>query len=159
FLNPGLLGTQSQFMRRFFVPIQTEGSEEARKHLRRATGPFVLRRLKADPAVAPDLPSKIETKVYCPLTREQATLYQAVLRDLEGDLGEAEGMSRRGMILATLSKLKQVCNHPAHFLGDGSALAARSGKLTRLVEILDEVIAEGERALIFTQYREMGALL
>ncbi len=159
FLNPGLLGTRQQFMRRFFVPIQSEGSAQAKERLRRATGPFVLRRLKSDPAVAPDLPDKIETKVHCPLTPEQATLYQAVLRDFEAVLGEAEGMSRRGMILATLTKLKQVCNHPAHFLADGSVLAGRSGKLARLAEMLEEVTAEGDRALVFTQFREMGALL
>ncbi len=159
FLNPGLLGTQQEFMRRFFLPIQSEGSAQARERLRRATGPFVLRRVKSDPAVAPDLPAKIETKVHCPLTREQATLYQAVLRDLEDGLGEAEGMSRRGMILAALTKLKQVCNHPAHFLADGSVLPGRSGKLVRLTEILEEVTAEGDRALVFTQFREMGDLL
>ena len=159
FLNLGLLGTRQGFMRRFFVPIQSEGSAQARQRLRRATGPFLLRRLKSDPAVAPDLPDKIETKVHCPLTREQATLYQAVLRDFEASLQEAEGMSRRGMILAALTKLKQVCNHPAQFLADGSALPGRSGKLARLAEMLEEVTAEGDRALVFTQFREMGALL
>ena len=159
FLNPGLLGSQQAFMRRFFVPIQREGSASASRRLRRMTTPFVLRRLKTDPAVAPDLPDKIETKVHCPLTREQATLYKAVLQDLEAGIDAAEGMSRRGLILATLTKLKQVCNHPAHFLQDASPLGGRSGKLARLAEMLEEIRAAGEKVLIFTQFREMGALL
>jgi SNF2 family DNA or RNA helicase len=159
FLNPGLLGTQADFRRRFFLPIQTGRDAEAAARLRRLTRPFLLRRLKTDPAIVPDLPEKMEIKVFCTLTREQASLYAAVLRQLEERLGEVEGMERRGLILATLTRLKQVCNHPAHFLADRSPLAGRSGKLARLEEMLAEVLAAGERALVFTQFAEMGALL
>jgi len=159
FLNPGLLGSQAEFRRGFFLPIQVSRDAEATARLRRLTGPFVLRRVKTDPAVAPDLPSKLEMKVACTLTREQGSLYAAVLRDLEERLDDALGIARRGLILATLSKLKQVCNHPAHFLGDRSPLPGRSGKLERLGEMLEEVVASGDRALVFTQFAEMGRLL
>jgi SNF2 family DNA or RNA helicase len=98
-------------------------------------------------------------QVFCTLTREQASLYRAVVREAEGALHDAEGIQRRGLILATLSKLKQVCNHPAQFLGDNSAIPNRSGKLARLTEMLEEVLTIGDRALIFTQFAEMGTLL
>jgi superfamily II DNA or RNA helicase len=159
FLNPGFFGTQTEFKRRFFVPIQASRDADAVARLKRLTGPFILRRLKTDKAIIADLPDKLEMKVFCTLTREQASLYTAVVRDAERDLEAAEGMRRRGLILATLSKLKQVCNHPAQFLGDNSSIPDRSGKLARLTEMLEEVLAVGERALVFTQFAEMGALL
>jgi SNF2 family DNA or RNA helicase len=159
FCNPGLLGNATEFRRRFFVPIQIERDPDAAKALRRLTAPFILRRLKTDPKVIADLPDKQEMKVYCSLTREQASLYGAVLKDAEAALAGAEGITRRGLVLATLTKLKQVCNHPAHLLGDGSALDGRSGKLARLAEMLDEVVAGDERALVFTQFSAMGELL
>jgi SNF2 family DNA or RNA helicase len=158
-LNPGLLGSQADFKRRFFVPIQIEREVTAAAQLKRLTGPFILRRLKTDRAIIADLPDKLEMKVYCTLTKEQASLYAAVLTDVEEPLEEAEGIGRKGLILATLTKLKQICNHPAQFLGDGSAVAERSGKLARLEDMLEEVLATGERALVFTQFAEMGALL
>ena len=111
------------------------------------------------PIVIGDLPDKIETTEACPLTREQATLYQAVVDDLVEQSEDAEGMSRRGLVLAGLMRLKQVCNHPAHFLRDGSALSGRSGKLTRTEELLDEILAEGDKVLCFTQFTEWGGLL
>ena len=159
FLNPGFLGTQTRFKRDFFIPIQTEHNPEASDRLKKLTGPFVLRRLKTDRSVITDLPEKMEMKVYCNLTREQASLYAAVVKDAEESLDEAEGMQRRGTILATLMKLKQVCNHPAQFLGDNSAIPGRSGKLARLSEMLEEALEAGDRALIFTQFTEMGALI
>ncbi len=159
FLNPGLLGSQAQFRQRYFLPIQVMQDAEATAQLKRVTGPFVLRRLKTDRAIIADLPEKLEVKEYCTLTREQASLYQAVLKELEEPLDEAEGIGRKGLILATLMKLKQVCNHPAQFLGDHSAIASRSGKLARLEALLEEVLAEGDRALIFTQFAAMGELL
>ena len=97
--------------------------------------------------------------VLCNLTAEQAALYQAVVDEMLERIESTEGIERRGLVLATMTKLKQVCNHPAHFLRDGSSLAGRSGKLERLDEILDEVLAVGERALLFTQYAEFGAML
>jgi superfamily II DNA or RNA helicase len=159
FLNPGLLGSAKDFKESFFVPIQTRRDPDATARLKRLTGPFLLRRLKTDPAIISDLPDKMEMDVFATLTKEQASLYEAVVRDMEARIDEVEGMARRGLILATLTKLKQVCNHPAHFLRDGSALENRSGKLARLEAMLEEAIAEGDHALIFTQFAEMGALL
>ena len=159
FLNPGFLGTQNEFKRNFFVPIQAERDPSAAERLKRVTGPFILRRLKTDRSIISDLPEKLETKVFCPLTKEQASLYASVLKETEEALESAEGIQRRGLILATLSKLKQVCNHPAQFLGDNSGIADRSGKLTRLTEMLEEVIETGDRALVFSQFAEMGDLI
>jgi SNF2 family DNA or RNA helicase len=159
FLNAGLLGTQSEFKRSFFIPIQAEQDPEAAARLKRLTGPFILRRLKTDKAIIADLPDKLEMKVFCTLTKEQASLYTAVVKEVERSLEGAEGIQRKGMILATLSKLKQVCNHPAQFLGDNSSIPGRSGKLARLTEMLEEVLAVGDRALIFSQFAEMGEIL
>lgn len=159
FLNPGILGSERRFRERFADPIERGGDDEVASRLRRVTGPFILRRLKTDRTIIADLPEKLEMKEFCPLTREQATLYQAVVDDMLARIDEAEGIERRGLVLATMMKLKQVCNHPAHFLADGSSLAGRSGKLTRLVEILGEAIAEGDRSLVFTQFTEMGGML
>jgi len=159
FLNPGLLGSEKSFRQRFALPIERDGDDEAAAQLRRVTGPFVLRRLKTDRSIIADLPDKLEMKEFCTLTREQASLYQAVVDDMLARIEEAEGMERRGLVLATMMKLKQVCNHPAHFLGDGSSLPGRSGKLTRLVEVLEEAASEGDRALVFTQFTQMGNLL
>jgi SNF2 family DNA or RNA helicase len=159
FLNPGFLGSQAEFRRRFFVPIQAQRDAEAAGRLKRLSGPFVLRRLKTDKNVIADLPDKMEMKVFCNLTKEQASLYAAVVEDADKAIGDAEGIQRKGLILGTLSKLKQVCNHPTQFLGDNSPLPGRSGKLARLSEMLDEVLQAGERALVFTQFKEMGDLI
>ena len=159
FLNPGLVGSQAEFKRNYFQSIQADRDRAAAARLRKATGPFILRRLKTDRSITDDLPDKRETKQYCSLTREQATLYQAVLREAETRLESAEGMKRRGSILDTLTRLKQTCNHPRQLLGDNSAIAGRSGKLARLQEILDEVVPAGDRVLLFSQFAEMGAIL
>jgi superfamily II DNA or RNA helicase len=159
FLNPGLLGTQADFKRRYFVPIQAGQDPGALERLRRLTGPFILRRLKTDRTVIKDLPEKMEMKVYCTLTREQASLYAAVVRDAEEALEDAEGIKRKGLVLATLSKLKQVCNHPAQFLGDNSPVPGRSGKLARLTEMIEETLEAGDRTLVFSQFAEMGEIL
>jgi SNF2 family DNA or RNA helicase len=159
FLNPGLLGSQAEFKRTFFIPIQASRDAAAMARLRRLTGPFILRRLKTDRSVIADLPEKMEMKVFCTLTREQASLYQAVLSDAEKAIAKADGIERKGVVLATLSKLKQVSNHPAQFLSDNSPIAGRSGKLARVTEMLQEAIETGERALIFSQFAEMGAIL
>jgi len=127
--------------------------------LRRLTAPFILRRLKTDRSIISDLPVKNEMKVYCTLTKEQASLYQAVVREAETAIAGAEGISRKGLVLATLTKLKQVCNHPLQLLGDGSAVAGRSGKLARLHEMLGEAVESGDRTLVFTQFAAMGAML
>ncbi len=159
FLNPGFLGTQTQFRENFFIPIQAMRDGEAVQRLKKLTGPFILRRLKTDKTIISDLPEKMEMKVFCNLTREQASLYSAIVKDAEEQLNDAEGIQRKGIVLATLSKLKQVCNHPAQFLGDRSEIPGRSGKLARLVEMLEEILAMKERALIFSQFSEMGGIL
>jgi SNF2 family DNA or RNA helicase len=160
FLNPGFLGNAARFKREFFIPVQVQRDETAMERLQRLTGPFILRRLKTDRAIIQDLPDKLEMKVYCTLTREQATLYAAVVQQAEAVLqGIEDGMGRRGLILSTLLRLKQVCNHPAQFLADHSPVPGRSGKLARLTEMLEEILELEERTLIFTQFAEMGHLL
>ncbi len=160
FTSPGLLGPAQQFRTRYAVPIERSGDAEATARLKRITGPFILRRLKTDKSIISDLPDKLEMKVWCNLTPEQASLYQATVTDMLARIEAApDGIERRGLVLATMAKLKQACNHPAHLLGDGSRLDGRSGKLARLEEICDEVIAAGEKALCFTQYAEFGRML
>jgi SNF2 family DNA or RNA helicase len=159
FLNSGFLGTQTEFKNRFFIPIQAARDPEASERLKRLTGPFILRRLKTDKTIIADLPEKMEMKVFCTLTKEQASLYEAVVKETMEGLDETEGIQRKGIVLATLLKLKQVCNHPAHFLGDSSPIPGRSGKLTRLTEMAEEMVEVGDRALIFTQFAEMGTIL
>ena len=159
FLNPGFLGTEQEFKRSFFLPIQAHRDRDAAARLQKMTAPFILRRLKTDRSIISDLPEKLETKVYCALTSEQGKLYEETVQEAEERIAEAQGIARHGVILATLSKLKQVCNHPAHFLGDGSELRGRSGKLTRLTEMVEEILANGERSVLFTQFVKMGTLL
>ncbi|WP_433339108.1 SNF2-related protein [Spirillospora sp. CA-294931] len=159
FANPGMLGPRPVFRERFAVPIERDGDEGAALALKRATQPFILRRLKTDKTIISDLPEKQEIKVYCNLTTEQASLYQATVDDMLAQIAEADEKQRRGLVLATMAKLKQVCNHPAQLLKDGSRLPGRSGKLERLEEICAEVLDQGEKALVFTQYAEFGSML
>ncbi|GAA4245607.1 DEAD/DEAH box helicase [Dactylosporangium darangshiense] len=159
FANPGLLGSATKFKERYAEPIERFGDADAAARLRRVTQPFVLRRLKTDRSIISDLPEKLEMDVVCSLTREQASLYQAVVEDMLARIDSSEGIERRGLVLATMTRLKQICNHPALALRDGSRLPGRSGKLARLEEIAEEILAAGERALIFTQYAEFGAML
>ena len=159
FLNPGFLGSEDGFRRAYALPIERYQDREATERLKRLVGPFILRRVKTDPTIIQDLPEKMEMKVYCNLSAEQATLYEAVVKESLERIESAEGIERRGVVLGALTRLKQVCNHPAQFLGDGSALAARSGKLDRLGEMLEEALSVGDRALVFTQFAEMGHML
>jgi SNF2 family DNA or RNA helicase len=138
------------------VPIERYRDDEAAARLRALVRPFVLRRLKTDPAVAADLPPKQEMAVVCTLTREQATLYRAAVDEAMAKIQGSEGIERRGLVLALLTALKQICNHPAQYLHERGPLAGRSGKLARLTEMLEETLAAGDRVLVFTQYREMG---
>ena len=159
FLNPGYLGSGTEFHKNFALPIERYHNAEKADALKRLTQPFILRRLKTDKDIIQDLPDKMEMKVFCNLTQEQASLYEAVVKEMMEKIEAADGIERRGLVLATLMKLKQVCNHPAQFVGDGSRLEYRSGKLNRLEEMLEEVLAAGDKALIFTQFAEMGRLL
>lgn len=140
------------------MPIQKGHDPTRSLTLKRLTEPFILRRVKTDKRIIDDLPDKIEQKLYCTLTPEQASLYEAVVRDVAAQLEEAEGIQRRGLILSTLLRLKQICNHPAQFLQDGSLFTPeRSHKLQRVGEMVEELIASGESALIFTQFTAIGA--
>ncbi len=160
FLNPGYLGKESQFRKGFEVPIQKGNDRVKSNILRKLVQPFILRRLKTDKQIVKDLPDKIQHKQFCNLTKEQASLYEAVVRDVVEQLAEAEGIQRKGLILATLMKLKQVCNHPRQFLQDSSEFTPeRSHKLQRLREMVEEVFLEGESLLIFTQFTEIGDAL
>ena len=160
FLNPGYLGPLNFFKRRFATPIEKYGDTDSLKTLRSLVQPFILRRLKTDRTIIQDLPEKQEMTVFCGLTAEQARLYQKTVDDTLGEIDEATGVQRRGMILGLLVKLKQICNHPAQFLKQESlGKYRRSGKLQRLDEMLEEAIAEGDRALIFTQFAEWGKML
>jgi SNF2 family DNA or RNA helicase/intein/homing endonuclease len=159
FLNPGYLGKRQFFQRRFAMPIEKYGDTASLSQLRALVQPFILRRLKSDREIIQDLPDKQEMTVFCGLTTEQAALYQKVVEDSLAEIESAEGLQRRGMILALLIKLKQICNHPAQYLKQATLEQYNSAKLLRLEEMLEEVLAEGDRALIFTQFAEWGKLL
>ncbi len=165
FLNPGFLGTSGEFRKRFSQPIERYRDQTRSEQLRGLVRPFILRRTKTDPLIAADLPEKIETREYTHLTSEQAELYENCVNRMLHAVEESEGIHRRGLVLAALIKLKQICNHPAQMLKEPTGekgLApspARSGKCTRMMEMVDEVLAEGERCLVFTQFRQMGHML
>ncbi|NES96933.1 MAG: DEAD/DEAH box helicase [Desertifilum sp. SIO1I2] len=160
FLNPGYLGNRQFFQRRFAIPIEKYGDTDSLQSLRSLVQPFILRRLKSDRSIIQDLPEKQENTVFCGLSAEQAELYQQTVEASLTEIEEAQGIQRHGQILALLTKLKQICNHPAHFLKKAKINhPQQSGKLLRLAEMLEEALAENDRALIFTQFAEWGKLL
>ena len=160
FLNPGYLGKESQFRQLFETPIQKNGDPTRSAILKKLVEPFILRRVKTDPTIIQDLPDKLEQKLFCNLTKEQAALYEALVKDVERQLQDAEGIQRKGLILSTLLKLKQICNHPMQFLQDGSGFTPeRSHKLERLKEMVEEAVEKGESLLVFTQFTEIGEAL
>ncbi|WP_277543302.1 DEAD/DEAH box helicase [Haloarcula laminariae] len=159
FCNPGLLGSQTGFRETFARPIERYGDDEQIDQLRQLVQPFILRRSKTDDTVIDDLPDKIERKEYCNLTEEQASLYKAATDQLLGEVEEASEMERRGKVLQLINALKAICNHPRQYHEDGSDLVGRSGKLSRLEDLATEILASGERALIFTQYTSMAELI
>ncbi|MCM1982413.1 DEAD/DEAH box helicase [Lyngbya confervoides] len=160
FLNPGYLGKEAQFRRNFERPIQRNNDPIRAQHLKTLVEPFILRRVKTDPDIISDLPDKVEQKLFCNLTKEQASLYEAVTKTVIKELQNSEGIQRQGIMLSTLMKLKQICNHPMQFLQDNSDFSPeRSHKLSRLQEMTAEVIEEGESLLIFTQFTEIGDAL
>ncbi len=161
--TPGLLGTLEEFRGRWSRSIE-DGDPERAEALSRLVRPFLLRRTKSDPGIAPELPSKTETDQPVALTAEQAGLYEAVVRETMAEIQAATGIQRRGLVLKLLTALKQVCNHPAHYLGEtgtetDTRLAGRSGKLELLDELVDTIRAEGGGLLVFTQYVAMARLL
>ncbi len=156
FALTGYLGNEAGFKEHFATPIEKYRDPDAASELRQRVGPFILRRLKTDRTIIQDLPEKNEMKVYTQLTKEQALLYQTRVDQMDLDLASATSIERRGRILALLTHLKQICNHPSQFLKQQGPYKGRSGKLERLTDMLDEVLESGEKALIFTQFREMG---
>ncbi|MCZ8523102.1 MULTISPECIES: DEAD/DEAH box helicase [Paenibacillus] len=165
FINPGYLGSLNEFNHNYVGPIEKTRDEVLLARVQKLIRPFLLRRVKKDPSIQLDLPEKYETKAYVTLTVEQATLYENVVQDLMNRIDTLSGMEKKGLILATLTKLKQICDHPSLFLKDGGGSAAdaeseqRSSKMSRLLELVQELRAEGENCLIFTQFVEMGNLL
>jgi len=159
FLNPGVLGTGDRFRQRYAIPVERHGDTEAAQRLRMVTRPYLLRRLKTDSDIIDDLPEKIEIVQDYRLTSEQASLYRTVVDDMMEKIESADGIERRGNVLAAMAKLKQVCNHPAQLLHDGSPIGRRSGKVIRLEEVLAEILAEGDKAICFTQFTEFAELL
>jgi SNF2 family DNA or RNA helicase len=155
FLNPGYLGKEAQFRKSFEIPIQKDNDRRKSVTLKKLVEPLILRRVKTDKSIINDLPDKVEQKVYTNLTKEQASLYEVVVRQVEGKLPTVEGIERKGLILSTLLKLKQICNHPSQFLQDGSEFSPeRSHKFSRLLEMVEEAMLEGESILIFSQFTD-----
>ncbi len=157
FLNPGLLGSAQAFSK--FVKRLQSRSHASYQPLRALVGPYILRRLKTDKRVIADLPEKTEVSAYCPLSRTQAALYEQAVRDLARRLENAEGIQRRGLVLAQLMRLKQICNHPAQVLGNDDYQPDESGKFQRLSALCGELAERQEKALVFTQFRELTAPL
>ena len=157
--TPGLLGPLDRFRREIAVPIERDRAPDAAESLARLVRPFLLRRRKSDPDIAPDLPPKTETDRVVPLTTEQATLYRATVDEVMAQVEEAEGMARRGLVLKLLTGLKQICNHPAQFLKQDGPVTGRSGKLDAVTELVETITDEGDSVLVFTQFVAMGHLL
>jgi non-specific serine/threonine protein kinase len=154
FLNPGLLGTSKEFSS--FVKRLQGGNPPSFEPLRNLVKPYILRRLKTDKKVISDLPDKTEVKAYCTLSKYQAALYQQAVDELQRQLNEVDGMQRRGIVLAQLMRLKQICNHPAQVTGTNDYAPDRSGKFGRLAEIAEEIASRQEKVLIFSQFREIA---
>jgi SNF2 family DNA or RNA helicase len=159
FLNPGFLKSRDAFRLQFYNPIHLNRDAQKKEQLQQVIKPFLLRRLKTDKSVIDDLPDKIENKVFCELTPEQASLYQAALDESLERVEKADAFERLGLVFKLLTSLKQICNHPAHYLKVSPAKAEDSGKFARLDELCSEILSREEAALIFTQYTAMASLL
>lgn len=162
FINPGYLGSLGEFRKAVVAPIERTRDETMIAGLQRWVKPFMLRRVKKDPAIQLSLPEKLESKSYIALTAEQGAMYENIVSDLLAKLDELDPMARRGLILATLTKLKQLCDHPSLIQADEKGAVwepQRSNKAERLLEMMEEIAAEGDKCLIFTQYVEMGRQL
>jgi non-specific serine/threonine protein kinase len=158
FINPGLLGSSKQFSA-YAKRLADSEAHNPYGPLRELVRPYVLRRMKIDKSIIADLPDKTEVKAYCLLSRRQAALYQQAVNDLAEQLDGAEGIERKGMVLAMLMRMKQICNHPSQWLGDNSWAEEDSGKFARLRDITEEIATRQEKALIFTQFKETTAPL
>ena len=160
FANPGYLGNTNWFNEEYSKPIEINQDKKRLDKFRKITAPFIMRRVKSDKSIISDLPDKIENNQYCNLSKEQASLYQSITTDMMKEVEEAEGFNRRGLILKLLTILKQVCNHPTHYLKNSVEIVAeQSGKTMLLLQLLETIYENNEKALIFSQYKEMGSLL
>ncbi len=157
--TPGLLGRVETFRRTIAIPVERDRDPDTTERFSRLIAPFLLRRRKDDPEIAPDLPPKTETDHPVTLTAEQAALYRAIVEEILDAIERAEGIARRGLVLKLLTALKQICNHPAHFLGQSGPLSGRSGKLAVFDELITAITDAGDSTLVFTQYVAMGHLL
>jgi superfamily II DNA or RNA helicase len=157
--TPGLLGPLERFRRSVATPIERHGDVDATERLARQIRPFVLRRRKSDPAIAPELPPRTVTDRAVPLTTEQATLYGAEVKESLAEIERRDGIARRGLVLRLLTVLKQICNHPAQYLHQPGPIAGRSGKLAALEELLEVIVSEGESVLVFSQYVDMHTII
>jgi non-specific serine/threonine protein kinase len=157
FINPGLLGSAKEFTSYTKGLAQRAGTPYG--PLRDLVRPYILRRLKTDKSVISDLPDKIEVKAFCKLSRKQAALYQQAVQEMAGQLEDADGIRRKGLVLSFLMRFKQICNHPSQWLGDGAWAEDDSGKWARLRELFEVIAAKQEKALVFTQFREVTAPL
>ena len=157
--TPGLLGHLEVFTRRVAVPVERYRDAATAARLAALIKPFLLRRRKTDPGIAPELPRKTETDLFVPLTTEQVTLYEAMVRETMKLIEDADGIERAGLVFKLLTALKQICNHPAQYLKQSDPLTGRSGKLTAFDELTDVIVANGESMLVFTQYTQMATLL
>jgi SNF2 family DNA or RNA helicase len=154
FCCPGLLGSATQF-KQFVKRLGKEQESQGFGALRRLVRPYILRRMKTDPAIVPDLPDKIEMRTECGLSKKQAALYERTVKELAQRLESAEGIARRGLVLSTLMQLKQICNHPDQFLASGPFASDQSGKFERLALICEPIVERQEKALVFTQFQSL----
>ena len=160
FANPGYLGNPNWFNEEYARPIEINQDKKRLEKFRSITTPFIMRRVKTDKTIISDLPDKIENNQFCNLTKEQAALYKSITQDLMQEVENAEGINRRGIILKLLTILKQVCNHPLQYLKNGNVVKPeQSGKMLLLLQLLETIYENGEKVLIFSQYKEMGSLL
>jgi uncharacterized Zn finger protein/superfamily II DNA or RNA helicase len=159
FINRGYLGQALTFQKKYAVPIEKYRDKDSIERLRAATAPFILRRLKSDKSVIEDLPDKIVSDEYCYLTKEQAALYQQVVDGTMETIEASAGIQRKGLIFKLITSLKQICNHPVHYSKKGEPRREESGKAERALDLAGKVLSLGQKALIFTQYKEMGNLL
>jgi len=159
FANKGYLGGLKHFKDTYAVPIEIERDKKQLDRFLKLTSPFIMRRVKTDKTIISDLPDKIVTDQYCELTPEQTAIYESVVKKTMEQIAVSEGINRRGLVLKLITGLKQVCNHPKHFLKKGKADPMRSGKCVLLFDLLRQIQENGDKTLIFTQYQEMGKLL
>lgn len=159
FVNKGYLSTKDNFKRDYVVPIEKLEDEETIENLRRIAKPFVMRRLKSDGDIKKELPEKFINDIYCPMSKKQIVLYNAILDEIFFDIENSKGIQRKGIILKILTALKQTCNHPAQFLDVKKPKISESGKMELLVDILKNILDNNEKVIIFTQYVEMGKII